>query len=118
MPARDVRYWVVLAGMRTGSNLLEEHLAAFPEITTHGELFNPHFFGRPNATSQFGLSMVARESDPVRVIEEMCANSEGVPGFRLFYDHDPRVIDYVLNDPTAAKIILTRRPIDSSRDAT
>jgi len=113
MPATEFRYWVVLGGMRTGSNLLEEHLAAFPGITAHGELFNPHFFGRPKQTSQFGLSMEARESDPVRVVEAMQSTGDGLPGFRLFHDHDPRVIAHVLNDPTAAKIILTRRPIDS-----
>jgi len=57
--------------------------------------------------------MAARDSDPLRTIEAMCAASTGLPGFRLFYDHDPRVIDHVLNDQRAAKIVLTRRPIDS-----
>lgn len=106
-------YFVVLAGMRTGSNLLEEYLSAMPGIISHGELFNPHFFGKPEVTTQFGLSMTARDSDPVRVIGAMRAASEGLPGFRLFYDHDQRAIDHVLSDPAAAKIILTRRPLDS-----
>ena len=113
MPANSFRYWVVLGGMRTGSNLLEEHLAAFPGITTHGELFNPHFFGRPSQKTQFELSMTAREADPVKVIEAMQNSGDGLHGFRLFHDHDPRVINHVLTDATAAKIILTRRPIDS-----
>ena len=113
MPFEPFRYWVVLAGMRTGSNLLEEHLAAFPGIESYGELFNPHFFGRPKTMSEFGLSMVARDADPLKVVEAMCGQSKSFPGFRLFYDHDPRVIDYVLQDRTAAKIVLTRRPIDS-----
>ena len=106
-------YFVVLAGMRTGSNLLEEYLSAMPGITSFGELFNPHFFGKPDVTSQFGLSMTARDSDPVRVIGAMRENATGLPGFRLFYDHDARAIDHVLSDPAAAKIILTRRPLDS-----
>lgn len=106
-------YFVVLAGMRTGSNLLEEQLAAMPGITSHGELFNPHFFGKPEARSQWGLSMAARNSDPVRVIGAMRDASSGLPGFRLFHDHDPRAIDFVLGDPKAAKIVLTRRPVDS-----
>ncbi|MBT8460289.1 MAG: sulfotransferase [Boseongicola sp.] len=113
MPANSFRYWVVLGGMRTGSNLLEEHLAAFPGIAAHGELFNPHFFGRPSQKSQFGLSMQSRDSDPLRVIEVMQASGDGLHGFRLFHDHDRRVISHVLNDPNAAKIILTRRPVDS-----
>ena len=106
-------YFVVLAGMRTGSNLLEEQLAAMPGIVSHGELFNPHFFGKPDQSSQWGLSMTARDSDPVRVIGAMCNASKGLHGFRLFYDHNARAINHVLQDPKAAKIILTRRPIDS-----
>jgi LPS sulfotransferase NodH len=106
-------YFVVLAGMRTGSNLLEEQLAAMPGIVSHGELFNPHFFGKPEVKTQWGLSMAARDSDPVRVIGAMQKAAPGLHGFRLFYDHDARAIDLVLRDPKAAKIILTRRPIDS-----
>ncbi|NNE81381.1 MAG: nodulation protein NodH [Silicimonas sp.] len=106
-------YFVVLAGMRTGSNLLEEQLAAMPGVVSHGELFNPHFFGKPETNSMWGLSMTARDSDPVRVIGAMRETSQGLHGFRLFYDHDERAIDYVLSDRRAAKIILTRRPIDS-----
>ena len=106
-------YFVVLAGMRTGSNLLEEQLAAMPGVVSHGELFNPHFFGKPQVETKWGLSIAARNSDPLRVIGAMRDASEGLPGFRLFYDHDDRAIDHVLNDQRAAKIILTRRPIDS-----
>ncbi len=106
-------YFVVLAGMRTGSNLLEEQLNAMPGIMSHGELFNPHFFGKPNQSSKFGFSMRAREADPVRIIDALKQEQDGLPGFRLFYDHDPRVISHVLDDQRAAKIVLTRRPIDS-----
>ena len=111
--ANSFDYFVVLAGMRTGSNLLEEQLSAMPGIQSHGELFNPHFFGKPDTKSQWGLSMEARDSDPVRAIIAMQKDTSGLQGFRLFYDHDQRVIDFVLNDPKAAKIILTRRPLDS-----
>ena len=106
-------YFVVLAGMRTGSNLLEEYLSAMPGVSSHGELFNPHFFGRPKETSQFGFTLETRDNDPIRVISALRAGAEGLPGFRLFYDHDPRVIDHVLRDPRAAKIVLSRRPVES-----
>ncbi len=113
MPERRFDYFAVLAGMRTGSNLLEESLNAMPGVVSYGEVFNPHFFGRPDVQSMFGLSMAARESDPVRVIGAMRASTDKMPGFRLFYDHDPRAIDQVLNDDRAAKIVLSRRPVDS-----
>lgn len=106
-------YFVILGGMRTGSNLLEEQLAAMPGLACHGELFNPHFMGRPDCHQLFGLSIAAREDDPVRVIGAMREAGGGLPGFRLFHDHDPRAIRHVLDDPKAAKILLTRRPIDS-----
>ncbi|NNF92208.1 MAG: nodulation protein NodH, partial [Boseongicola sp.] len=109
----DFTYFVVLAGMRTGSNLLEECLTAMPGLRSHGELFNPHFFGKPDRTKQFGLSLEARDENPLKVIEAMRDGGDGLPGFRLFNDHDRRVIDHVLEDRSAAKIILTRRPIDS-----
>lgn len=106
-------YFVVLAGMRTGSNLLEEQLSAMPGVVSHGELFNPHFFGKPGENRKWDLSMTDRNSDPVRIIAAMRHASDGLPGFRLFYDHDDRVIARVLEDKRAAKIVLTRRPIDS-----
>lgn len=113
MADRKFDYFVVLAGMRTGSNLLEEQLAAMPGIACHGELFNPHFFGKPEVTEKWGLSMAARDADPVRVLAKMQEASEGLSGFRLFHDHFPRAIDHVLTDRRAAKIVLTRRPLDS-----
>ena len=113
MAEKRFEYFVVLAGMRTGSNLLEEQLSAMPGIESHGELFNPHFFGKPETRKKWGLTTNQRDNDPVRVIELMKRAAEDLPGFRLFYDHDRRAIDHVLSDRGAAKIILTRRPIDS-----
>ena len=107
------RFAVILAGMRTGSNLLEESLGSFAGVETHGELFNAHFFGQPGQTSRFGLSMAGRDADPMRVVEQMVATCGGFPVFRLFEDHDPRVLAGVLNDRTAAKIILSRPALDS-----
>lgn len=106
-------YFVILAGMRTGSNLLEEYLSAMPGLTSYGEAFNPHFFGKPNCDTMFGVSLDERDKDPLKVIDRMRGDAAGLPGFRLFHDHDPRVIDHVLVDPRAAKVVLTRRPIDS-----
>ena len=113
MTAARFAYFVVLAGMRTGSNLLEEYLSAMPGLVSYGELFNPHFFGKPKVDEMFGIAMAERDRDPIRVIEAMRMKGGGLPGFRLFYDHDPRVIDHVLRDEGAAKIVLTRRPLDS-----
>ena len=99
--------------MRTGSNLLEEMMSGLGGVSTHGELFNPHFFGRPTSTSAFGISLQHRDEDPTRVLNAMKAFKTELPGFRLFSGHDPRVLDAVVSDENCAKIILRRTLIES-----
>ncbi|ETW12413.1 hypothetical protein ATO8_12711 [Roseivivax marinus] len=106
-------YFVVFAEMRTGSNFLETNLNAFPPLTCHGEAFNPHFIGYPNSTDILGISREERDAHPERLLRHIARASHGMGGFRYFHDHDPRVLDAILSDPRAAKIVLTRNPVDS-----
>jgi len=106
-------YFIVLAEMRTGSNFLEENLNDYPGITCHGEAFNPNFVGHAKKNEMFGITMAAREADPVQLLDRMRTMTEGLPGFRYFHDHDPRILAHCLADPRCAKIILTRNPVDS-----
>src|SRR5690606_9672304 len=61
-------YFVVLAEMRTGSNLLESNLNAFDGIHCHGELFNPGFINAPGTDSYKGVTFAQREADPWRLM--------------------------------------------------
>jgi LPS sulfotransferase NodH len=106
-------YFVIFAEMRTGSNFLETNLNAFDGITCHGEAFNPHFIGYPNRTEILGLTQAQRDEEPARLIGAIKGQTAGIGGFRYFHDHDPRVLDLVIDDPRCAKIVLTRNPIDS-----
>lgn len=106
------RYFVVLAEMRTGSNLLETCLNSFEPITCAGEVFNPVFVGHPKTDALYGFDRAARDRDPMALLAAFPAQP-GLAGFRYFHDHDPRVLDTFLNDPTCAKIVLTRNPLDS-----
>ncbi len=106
-------YFVIYAEMRTGSNFLEENINEYPGLTCFGEAFNPVFIGHANKSELFGIDMPAREADPVQLIDRMRVHSDGLPGFRFFHDHDPRILDKTLADPRCAKIVLTRNPIDS-----
>lgn len=106
-------YFVIFAEMRTGSNFLEANLNAFQGLQCHGEAFNPHFIGYPNSTDFRGVSHAQREANPQQLLDVIKTKSDGLGGFRFFNDHDPRVIDVVLNDPRCAKIILTRNPAES-----
>ncbi|MBN8185190.1 nodulation protein NodH [Salipiger thiooxidans] len=106
--------FVVFAEMRTGSNFLEANLNAFDGITCHGEVFNPHFIGYPNAEDVLGISQAERDRDPGRLLAEIRgATPGGLGGFRFFHDHDPRILPVILHDPRCAKIVLTRNPVDS-----
>jgi len=103
--------FVILAEMRTGSNLLETYLNEAPGITCHGELFNPSFIDRPRAEQVCGYDFARRESDPLGLLAAVRAQG-GLVGFRLFHDHDMRIRDHVLDDPACAKIVLTRNPLE------
>ena len=99
--------------MRTGSNFLEASLNALPGVTSHGEVFNPHFIGQKDQLDLFGTSLAEREANPKPLLRKLRSETTGLSGFRFFHDHDPRVLDLVLADPTCAKIILIRNPLDS-----
>ncbi len=105
--------FVVFAEMRTGSNFLETNLNAFNGISCHGEAFNPHFIGYPKATDILGVDLETRDINPDLLLAAIRTKSTGLGGFRYFHDHDPRVLDTLLNDDTCAKIILTRNPVES-----
>ncbi len=106
-------YFVIFAEMRTGSNFLETNLNAFDGIACLGEAFNPHFIGYPNQTDLLGLTQADREANPQALIDAVRQEEDVIAGFRFFHDHDPRVLQAILEDPSCAKIILTRNPLDS-----
>lgn len=104
--------FVVFAGMRTGSNLLEEQLNRLEGIFCAGELFNPRFVGHPKQAAYLGFDLGARIADPLALLAAL-RGQPGLNGFRFFHDHDPRVLDTLLADRRCAKIILNRNPLDS-----
>ncbi len=105
--------FVVFAEMRTGSNFLEANLNAFAGIKCYGEAFNPHFIGYPDSTQILGVDQAMRDADPGTLLRAIRHEPSVMGGFRYFHDHDPRVLDPVLDDPRCAKIILTRNPVES-----
>ncbi len=111
--SRKFDYFVIFAEMRTGSNFLESNLDLFPGLKTYGEAFNPYFMVQPKMKELFGVSVKARNRNPIRLIEQMKEHSSGMPGFRFFHDHDPRVFEHVIDDPRCAKVVLTRNHVDA-----
>lgn len=105
------RSFVILAGMRTGSNLLEATLNAH-DLACFGEAYNPHFIGWPDQATLYDMTLADREARPLDLWQHM-VRARKVKGFRYFHDHDPRMFDPLMDDPTCAKIVLTRNPADS-----
>ena len=106
------RGFVILAGMRTGSNLLEACLNAVQGVKCRGEAFNPVFVGYPKDNELLGYTLEAREGDPMGLMARI-GTAGGLNGFRYFRDHDPRVFDPVMADSGWAKVVLTRNPVES-----
>lgn len=104
--------FVILAAMRTGSNLLETALNALAGVTCHGEAFNPVLIGYPKRETLLGMSLAERDADPLVLWNKICAEP-GLSGCRYFPDHDPRVLGAMLDDPRCAKIVLSRNPLES-----
>lgn len=108
------RYFAIFGAMRTGSNLLERTLGTYEGLVGLGELFNPHFIGSPDVKEAFGSAMADRNRDPVGFLERAIAAHRGrTIGFRIFDDHDWRLIDHAAGDPDCARVILTRDPLQS-----
>ena len=111
--ARKFDFFIIFAEMRTGSNFLESNLDQFPGLKCYGEAFNPHFLVKPNLKELFGVTAKMRDADPMMLIDRMIEHAPGMPGFRFFHDHDPRVFEGVIDNPRCAKVILTRNQVDS-----
>ena len=104
--------FVIFAEMRTGSNFLETNLNAIDGVHCFGEAFNPYFIGYPNKQTLLDTTLAQRESDPASLLGKI-RRHEGKTGFRFFHDHDPRVLQQVIDDRRCAKVILTRNPLES-----
>ncbi|MDO5648883.1 hypothetical protein [Paracoccus sp. (in: a-proteobacteria)] len=107
------RSYVIFAEMRTGSNLLEATLNRIYKITCHGEAFNPAMLGWPNNENILGCLKGERDLDPFVLLDKISWREDHLSGFRYFHDHDPRVLETILNNKTCAKIILTRNAVES-----
>ncbi|UWQ04720.1 sulfotransferase family 2 domain-containing protein [Aliiroseovarius crassostreae] len=111
--ARKFDCFIIFAEMRTGSNFLESNLDQYPGLKCYGEAFNPYFMVSPKTESLFGVSTRERDRDPMRLLEAMKEGTDGIPGFRFFHDHDPRVFEALIDDPRCAKVVLTRNHVES-----
>ena len=69
-------YFVVLAEMRTGSNLLESNLNAIEGVECHGELFNPVFINTSGTDTYHGVTLAQRDADPWALLNAVRAGGK------------------------------------------
>lgn len=107
-------YFAIIGAMRTGSNLLEKTLEALGDTACYGEAFNPGFIGGPVRESVPGWTVARRDADPRGFLEHLIElTPDRIPGFRIFDGHNRAVLDTVLADPSCARIVLRRDPVES-----
>jgi LPS sulfotransferase NodH len=109
--------FVLLASMRTGSNLLNSKLNQFSGVICHGEAFNPAFVGL--ADKHLKLLGIAREEtavrdrDPREFLAKILAMDAEAVGLHMFPDHAPAILQLLLEDRSVKKICLRRSIIHS-----
>jgi len=114
-------YFVILAAMRTGSNLLQSNLNQFKDILCLGELFNRSFVGinipGKSNKSFAGYSredVERRNRDRALFFDTVYADATGkVFGFRMFKGQDDKLLDTILQNKKCRKVILKRNDLDS-----
>ena len=111
--------FVVIAMMRSGSNLLQQKLNAISGVMCHGEIFNstqsglnPQFEKNKPLVSK--LKAIDRQARPFEYLNKLVevSNAEHV-GFRLFEGHHNDIITDLARDARIFKIILVRNFLES-----
>ena len=110
--------FVILASMRTGSNLLNAHLNQFDGVVCHGEAFNNVFVGlKADYYQKLGMTrddLGCRDEDPfafkARLFDDPAARAVG---FHIFPGHNREILQSVLDDRGVKKIVLRRSLIQS-----
>jgi len=120
-PLTTAKYFVILAAMRTGSNLLQSNLNQFKDILCLGELFNRSFVGvnipgkSNKAFAGYARADVeSRDRDEMLFFDRVYAEAKGkVFGFRMFSGQNDRLLDIILKNDNCRKAILKRNALDS-----
>ena len=114
-------YFVILAAMRTGSNLLQSNLNQFKDILCLGELFNRSFVG-VNIPGKWNKDFAGytredverRNRDRMVFFDTVYAEAKDkIFGFRMFKGQDDKLLDIILQNKNCRKVILRRNDLDS-----
>jgi hypothetical protein len=109
--------FVIFASPQTSSSRLVAMLDQHPSIRCLGEVFNP----KGTVLEQFGLRtrkvITQAGQAPVEFLNRFVAQvdeksaGKSMFGFKMMLHHDPRMIDYFVDDPEWAVVVLERRDL-------
>lgn len=102
--------FVLIAAPRTGSNWLVSMLNSHPEILCHYELFHWRQVYSETIPGNGYAALRERNRNPCLFLKNIYSNGLGKKaiGFKLFEQHNPAILDYLIRQPAVKKIILKR----------
>lgn len=104
--------FVLLASMRTGSNLLNSYLNQYQGVVCHGEAFNPAFVGiEPKYLEKLGLQrgdVKLRDADTHGFLDRLMEVEADAVGLHMFPGHNREILQALLEDPSVKKLCLRR----------
>ncbi len=111
------RKFVLLASMRTGSNLLNSYLNQYQGLVCYGEAFNPAFVGLEHQyLAKFGYTrtdVARRDADPQGFLDLISGVEADAVGFHMFPGHNADLLEILLQDRSVSKLCLRRSIVHS-----
>jgi hypothetical protein len=111
------RKFVLLASMRTGSNLLNSYLNQYQGVVCYGEVFNPAFVGlEKQYLDKFGFArtdVARRDADPQGFLNLISGVEADAVGLHMFPGHDGTILETLLQDRSVRKLCLRRSIVHS-----
>jgi hypothetical protein len=105
MPSK--KKFVVIACPRTGTNHLIGLMNSAPGLCCHSEVFHKHsVFLRHGDKPEL---MAERDADPLGFLHKLYDTTDArAVGFKIFIDHNDKVVEHCIDDPEIACIVLYR----------
>jgi hypothetical protein len=99
--------FVIIACPRTGTNHFIALLNSAPGMCCHSEVFHKHsVFFKCEAKPEL---MRERDADPIGFLNRLYETTDAeAVGFKIFIDHNDKVLEHCIDDPEIACIVLYR----------
>ncbi|WP_374565944.1 hypothetical protein [Ideonella sp.] len=117
MDSPSTQRYVILSTPRSGSSHLVQALETHPKVACLGEIFNLNGGAMRKLGIMSRRTLDRASNEPLDYLNELMEawsnrpQAKPVFGFKMMLHHDPRVIDYLLADPSWKMILLRRENV-------